>query len=106
MSYILIFKQVLLGTPKEMHKEQKEENATRSNLDSMVVVQWLCDGVISSAGRKMDLPVSVKTVNICKKVVSCMMVPLLLGYKLKMLAIAHFNFISESSLKKPTQRIF
>ena len=35
-----------------------------------------------------------------------MMVPLLLGYKLKMLAIAHFNFISESSLKKKTQRIF
>ena len=31
MSYILIFKQVLLGTPKEMHKEQKGENATRSN---------------------------------------------------------------------------
>lgn len=62
MSYILIFKQVLLGTPKEMHKEQKGENATRSNLDSMVVVQWLCDGVISSAGRKMDLPVFDKTV--------------------------------------------
>ena len=32
-----------------------------------------------------------------------MMVPLLLGYKLKMLAIAHFNFISESSLKKITK---
>ena len=42
MSYILIFKQVLLGTPKEMHEEQKGENATRSNLDSMVVEQWLC----------------------------------------------------------------
>lgn len=42
MSYILIFKQVLTGMPKEMHEEQKGENATRSNLDSMVVVQWLC----------------------------------------------------------------
>ena len=42
MSYILIFKQVLLGTPKEMHEEQKGKNATRSNLDSMVVEQWLC----------------------------------------------------------------
>lgn len=67
MSYILIFKQVLLGTPKEMHKEQKGENATRSNLDSMVVVQWLCDGVISSAGRKMDLPVFDKTVKYRQK---------------------------------------
>lgn len=55
------------------------------------------DGVISSAGRKMDLPVFDKTVKYIKKVVSCMMVPLLLGYKLKMLAITHFNFISESS---------
>lgn len=42
MSYILIFTQVLLGTPKEMHEERKGENATRSNVDSMVVVQWLC----------------------------------------------------------------
>lgn len=67
MSYILIFKQVLLGTPKEMHKEQKGENATRSNLDSMVVVQWLCDGVISSAGRKMDLAVSDRTVKYRQK---------------------------------------
>ena len=63
MSYILIFKQVLLGTPKEMHEEQKGENATRSNLDSMVV----CDGVISSAGRKMDLPVFDKTVKYRQK---------------------------------------
>lgn len=38
------------------------------------------DGVISSAGRKMDLPVFDKTVKYIKKVVSCMMVPLLLGY--------------------------
>lgn len=35
-----------------------------------------------------------------------MMVPLLLGYKLKMLAIAHFNFISESSLKKKKKKFF
>lgn len=42
MSYILIFKQVLLGTSKEMHEEQKGENATRSNVDSMAVEQWLC----------------------------------------------------------------
>lgn len=42
MSYILIFKQVLPGMPKEMHEEEKGENATRSNLVSMVVVQWLC----------------------------------------------------------------
>ena len=35
-----------------------------------------------------------------------MMVPLLLGYKLKMLAIAHFNFISESSLKKNNKEFF
>ena len=35
-----------------------------------------------------------------------MMVPLLLGYKLKMLAIADFNFISESSLKKKQHKEF
>lgn len=34
------------------------------------------------------------------------MVPLLLGYELKMLAIAHFNFISESSLKKNNTKNF
>ena len=35
-----------------------------------------------------------------------MMVPLLLGYTLKMLAIAHFNFISESTLKKQHKKYF